>query len=279
MGAIVAPMIEGTILLVGSGKMGGALLDGWFKRGLNPVDAIVVEPAGRDAVHPCKTHRALTCLPNVKDVPRDFRPDVVVFAVKSQVADNIVPQYASFAAQQPVFLSVIAGKTTAYFQRHLGTKAVVRAMPNTPSAVGKGISVLYAAPEVSAVQRRVCEVLMSAVGKVEWVEDETLMDAVTAVSGSGPAYVFLLAECLRDAGVAAGLPGDLALRLARATVAGSGALLEHSELPPDILRHNVTSPGGTTAAALSVLMAADGFKPLLEQAVAEATKRSKELAG
>ena len=272
-------MIEGTILLVGCGKMGGALLDGWFKRGLNPVDAIVVEPAGREAVSPCKTHRALACLPHVRDVPRDFRPDVVLFAVKPQIADDVVPAYRHLVADQPVFLSVIAGKTTSYFQQHLGADAVVRAMPNTPAAIGKSISVLYAAPAVSAVQRRVCEVLMSAVGAVEWVADESLMDAVTAVSGSGPAYVFLLAECLRDAGIEAGLPEDLAGRLARATVAGSGALLEQSGMSPETLRQNVTSPGGTTAAALGVLMAADGFKALLVRAVAAATKRSKELGG
>ncbi len=273
-------MIEGTILLVGCGKMGGALLDGWFKRGLNPVDAIVVEPGGRGAVSPCTSHRALTCLPTVKDVPRDFRPDVVLYAVKPQIADDVVPAYASFAAQRPVFLSVIAGKTTGYFQKHLGANAaVVRAMPNTPASIGKGASVLYAAATVSEVQRRVCEVLMSAVGTVEWIADESWMDAVTAVSGSGPAYVFLLAECLRDAGIEAGLPADLAARLATATVAGAGALLEQGDLPAEKLRQNVTSPNGTTAAALDVLMAADGFKPLLARAVAAATKRSKELAG
>jgi len=272
-------MIEGTILLVGSGKMGGALLEGWFKQGMNPVDAIVVEPAGREAVSPCKKHRALTCLPHVTDVPSDFRPDVILFAVKPQVVDDVLPAYAHFAAQQPVFLSVIAGKTTTYFQKRLGAQAVVRAMPNTPASVGKGVSVLYAAPAVSAVQRHVCEVLMSAVGQVEWIADEALMDAVTAVSGSGPAYVFLLAEALRDAGIEAGLPADLAARLARATVAGSGALLEQADTPPDVLRQNVTSPGGTTAAALQVLMASDGLKPLLAKAVAAATKRSKELAG
>ena len=272
-------MIEGTILLVGCGKMGGALLDGWFKRGLNPVDVIVVEPGGRAAVAPCATHRALTCLPHVRDLPKDFHPDVVVFAVKPQVSDDVVPAYAYFASQHPVFLSVIAGKTTAYFQKHLGADAIVRAMPNTPAAVGKGVSVLYPSPAVSKVQRHVCEVLMLAVGIVEWIDDENLMDAVTAVSGSGPAYVFLLTECLRDAGIEAGLPPDLAARLARATAAGSGALLEQSDTPPDTLRKNVTSPGGTTAAALDVLMGDGGFKPLLAKAVAAATRRSKELAG
>lgn len=272
-------MIEGTILLVGCGKMGGALLDGWFKRGLAPVDVIVIEPGGRDAVSPCSTHRALTCLPHADAVPRDFRPDVVVFAVKPQVADTVVPAYARFAAQHPVFLSVLAGKPTAYFQKHLGADAIVRAMPNTPAAVGKGVSVLYPSAAVSDVQRHVCEVLMSAVGTVEWITDEGLMDAVTAVSGSGPAYAFLLAETLRDAGIEAGLPADLAARLACATVAGSGALLEQSGTPPETLRKNVTSPNGTTAAALDVLMGEGGFKPLLSKAVAAATRRSKELAG
>ncbi len=272
-------MIEGTILLVGCGKMGGALLEGWFKRGLKAVDAIVVEPGGRDAVSPCSGHRALSCVPHVSNIPRDFRPDVILFAVKPQIADEVVPGYASFAAQHPVFLSVIAGKTTSYFQRHLGGGAVVRAMPNTPASIGKGISVLYAAPNVSDVQRHVCDVLMSAVGAVEWVKDETLIDAVTAVSGSGPAYVFLLTECLREAGIAAGLPAELAAHLARATVAGSGALLEQNDTPPETLRQNVTSPGGTTAAALNVLMGPGGFKALLTKAVAEATRRSKELAG
>ncbi|MEQ9449445.1 MAG: pyrroline-5-carboxylate reductase dimerization domain-containing protein, partial [Rhodospirillaceae bacterium] len=196
-------MIEGTILLVGCGRMGGALLDGWFEQGLNPVDAIVIEPAGREAVGPCTAHRALTVLPHLNDVPGDFRPDVILFAVKPQIVDGVVPEYARFVSEQPVFLSVIAGKTTEFFSDHLGEEvSIVRAMPNTPAAVGKAISVLYAAPKTSAVQRRVCEVLMSAVGAVEWVADESLMDAVTAVSGSGPAYTFLLAECLRDAGIA-----------------------------------------------------------------------------
>jgi pyrroline-5-carboxylate reductase len=274
-------MIEGTILLVGCGRMGGALLEGWIKCGLNPVDAIIVEPAGRDSILPCAKHRALTCLNSVTDVPSDFVPDVVLFAVKPQVADGVVASYRRFAGKQPVFLSVIAGKTTRYFQERLGNDvAIVRAMPNTPAAVGRAISVLYAAPAVSAVQRRVCEVLMAAVGHVEWVADESLMDAVTAVSGSGPAYVFLMIECLRDAGRAAGLPPGLAEHLARDTVIGSGALLERDpDAAPDVLRHNVTSPGGTTAAALAVLMGERGLRAIMTDAVAAAARRSRELAG
>jgi pyrroline-5-carboxylate reductase len=274
-------MIEGTILLVGCGRMGGALLEGWFKCGFNPVDAIIVEPAGRDSIAPCAKHRALTCLRDVGEVPRDFVPDVVLFAVKPQVADTVIASYRRFADKAPVFLSVIAGKPTRYFQQQLGEQvAIVRAMPNTPAAVAHAISVLYAAPTVSAVQRRVCEVLMAAVGDVEWIADEGLMDAVTAVSGSGPAYVFLMIECLRDAGIAAGLPAPLAEHLARATVIGSGALLDHDPTAaPDVLRHNVTSPGGTTAAALAVLMGDNGLKELITRAVAAATLRSRELAG
>lgn len=274
-------MIEGTILLVGCGRMGGALLEGWFKCGLNPVDVIIVEPAGRDSIAPCAKHRALTCLSSATDVPRDFVPDVVLFAVKPQVADGVVGDYRRLADKAPVFLSVIAGKTTGYFQRHLGdSAAIVRCMPNTPAAVGKAITAMYAAPAVSAVQRRVCEVLLQAVGEVAWLAEESQMDAVTAVSGSGPAYVFLMVEALRDAGIAAGLPADVAEHLARATIVGSGALLaKDAAAAPDVLRHNVTSPGGTTAAALSVLMGENGLKDLMTRAVAAAAKRSKELAG
>lgn len=271
--------MRGTILLVGCGKMGGALLEGWFARGVNPVDVMVVEPAGRTAVMPCGKHPALTCLPTVHEVPRDFHPDVVVFAVKPQIFDAAIPEYRRFVPERPVFLSVIAGKTTAAIRAHLDSGAdVVRAMPNTPAAVGKAITACYAASGVAEVHRRICDVLMSAVGTVAWIEDEALMDAVTAVSGSGPAYVFLLAECLEQAGRDAGLPPPLAAQLARATVAGAGTMLDQMpDLPAD-LRINVTSPGGTTAAALAVLMGEGGMKDLLRRAVAAAADRSRELA-
>ena len=273
-------MIEGTILLVGCGKMGQALLQGWFKDGLSPVDVMIVEPAGRASIPVCEQHRALSVLAKASDIPRDFRPDVVIFAIKPQVAASVIPDYAPFVRQHPVLLSILAGKTIDFFKTHLGADAaVVRAMPNTPAAIGKGISVLTAAPEVSPEQRRVCDVLMKAAGQVTWVTDETLMDAVTAVSGSGPAYVFLLAEALADAGRAAGLAPELAEQLARATVAGSGALLDHSTDSAAVLRHNVTSPNGTTAAALAVLMKNPGLEKLMIDAVAAATQRSRELSG
>jgi pyrroline-5-carboxylate reductase len=271
--------MQGTILLVGCGKMGGALIEGWFKRGLNPVDVMVVEPAGRGAVAPCSSHPALTTLPELAAVPRDFHPDVVVFAVKPQVADAVIPEYQRFNGEHPVFLSVIAGKTTASIRNHLGdTAAVVRAMPNTPAAIGKGITVLFAGAGVVDLQRRICEFLMSAVGNAAWVEDEGLMDAVTAVSGSGPAYAFLLAESMAEAGVAAGLPKALAVQLARATVAGAGAMLAESPEATDVLLRNVTSPGGTTEAALAVLDGPEGLRSLMHRAIATAAARSRALA-
>jgi pyrroline-5-carboxylate reductase len=171
----------------------------------------------------------------------------------------------------------MAGTTIASIEAVCGG-SVVRAMPNTPAAIGRGITVAVAANNVSAAQRAVADALLRATGSVEWVDDESLMDAVTAVSGSGPAYMFLLAEELARAGVEAGLPPDLATKLARETVAGSGELLHRSELASATLRQNVTSPGGTTAAALEVLMGKDGMQPLLTRAVAAATRRSRELA-
>jgi len=272
--------MQGTILLIGCGKMGGALLEGWFKRGVSPVDVMVVEPAGRGSVGPCSVHPALTTLAGIDDVPTDFRPDVIVFAIKPQIVDQALPAYRRFVSDRPVFLSVIAGKTTAGIHSYLGSDvAVVRAMPNMPASVGKGITALYAAPSVSALQRQICDVLMAAVGEVVWVEDETLMDAVTAVSGSGPAYVFLFAEAMTATGIEAGLSPDLAAKLAHATIAGAGVMLEQGTESPEMLRRNVTSPGGTTAAALDVLMGDGGLKQLISKAVAAAAARSRELAG
>jgi pyrroline-5-carboxylate reductase len=183
----------------------------------------------------------------------------------------------SFTGPATLVVSIMAGATVASIEAVCGG-VVVRAMPNTPAAIGRGITVAVAASDVSAAQRAVADALLRATGSVEWIDDESLMDAVTAVSGSGPAYIFLLAEELARAGVEAGLPPELATKLARETVAGSGELLHRSELSSATLRQNVTSPGGTTAAALDVLMGKDGMRPLLTRAVAAATRRSKELA-
>jgi pyrroline-5-carboxylate reductase len=203
----------------------------------------------------------------------------VLLAVKPQQMAAVLPSYARFARPGTFFLSIAAGKTIGYLERHLGAgAAIVRAMPNTPAAVGRGISVACANPAVTAAQRAAATALLSAAGEVAWVEDEALIDPVTALSGGGPAYVFLLIECLAKAGAAAGLPEDLAMRLARVTVSGSGELARLSDEPAAVLRQNVTSPGGTTLEALKVLMAPDGLEPLLVKAIAAATRRSRELA-
>ena len=264
------------VLLVGCGKMGGALLGGWLARGVAPAFA-VVEPgsgavafAGRSDV---RLYRDAVSL------DLDLRPAVIVLAVKPQMMNDVVNHYRRFATPETVFLSIAAGKTLAYFSRHLGARAaVVRAMPNTPAAIGRGITVGCPNRRASAAQIALCDRLLAAAGEVAWVDDEALIDAVTAVSGSGPAYVFLLIECLAKAGVAAGLPPELAVRLARATVSGAGELARQSAEPAEVLRQNVTSPGGTTRAALDVLMASDGIEALMKRAVAAAAARSRELA-
>jgi pyrroline-5-carboxylate reductase len=263
------------LLLIGCGKMGGALLKGWLERGAAR-HVVVVEPgAGADAF---AGERLVERHKRPEEIPLEFAPDVVVFAVKPQVMDGAVSPYKRFVGRS-LFLSIAAGKTLRYFGRLLDDEAaVVRAMPNTPAAVGRGITVATANPRVTPTQRRLADTLLSAVGEVGWVDDEALIDAVTAVSGSGPAYVFLLIECLANAGVAAGLPAELATRLARATVAGSGELARLSHEPASKLREAVTSPGGTTRAALDVLMATDGLEPLMIKAVAAAARRSRELA-
>ena len=267
-----------SLILVGCGKMGGALLEGWLDRGVDPADVVVVEPHAQ-AAGPAIT-RGVRVVASADAVPAEKHPDVVVFAVKPQMMEGVLPGYARFAAGGPVFLSIAAGKTIGYFQRYLGKDAaIVRAMPNTPAAVRRGMTVACASRPVAEAQRRLCDDLLNAVGEVAWIDDETHLDAVTALSGGGPAYVFLLAESLAQAGIDAGLPADLAHRLARVTVAGSGELLHRSAEPPSVLRQNVTSPGGTTAEALKVLMASDGWQPLLSKAIAAASKRSRELAG
>jgi pyrroline-5-carboxylate reductase len=260
-------------LLVGCGKMGGALLSGWLGRGVAPETVHVVEPLPvgvSDRVHVVDRPEALGAA---------FAPDIVIFAVKPQSLPAVASSYRKYV-RNAVFLSIAAGKPVAFFERALGAEAaIVRSMPNTPAAVGSGITAAFANPRVSAAQRALCQMLLEAVGEVVWVDDEGLMDAVTAVSGSGPAYVFLLIECLAEAAVAEGLPPDIAQKLARATVIGSGALARSAPEPAGQLRKNVTSPGGTTEAALKVLMAEDGMARLMRRAVRAATARSRELAG
>ena len=265
--------IKDTIVLAGAGKMGGAMLAGWLARGLAPKKVVVIEPHPSDEIRALLT-KGIRLNPTAKDIGAAA---TLVVALKPQSFREAGPAIKPFAGPATLVVSIMVGTTIASIEQICGG-SVVRAMPNTPAAIGRGITVAVAANNVSADQRAVADALLRATGSVEWVDDESLMDAVTAVSGSGPAYVFLLAEELARAGVEAGLPPDLATKLARETVAGSGELLHRSELASATLRQNVTSPGGTTAAALEVLMAKDGMQPLLTRAVAAATRRSKELA-
>jgi pyrroline-5-carboxylate reductase len=263
------------IMLAGAGKMGGALLQGWMALGLSPAKVVVFEPQPSPDIA-ALTERGLRLNP-----PRDSVGEIAaaVVAVKPQIAPEVLASLAPFVAGTTVVLSIMAGRTLRFLADNLPRAALVRAMPNTPAAIGRGITVAVANPRVSPEQRALVDALLSAVGAVEWITDEALMDAVTALSGSGPAYVFLLAEAMARAGAAAGVPPRLAATLARATVSGAGELLNRSPLDAASLRQNVTSPGGTTAAALEVLMAEDGLERLMTAAIAAATKRSRDLAG
>ena len=241
--------IKGTIILAGAGKMGGAMLSGWLAQGLQPGRAAVIEP------HPSEEIRAhIARGVRLNPSPQDTGSAAAfVVALKPQAFREAGPSLKPYLDAATLVVSIMAGITISSLNEVLGGH-VVRAMPNTPAAIGRGITVAVAAKGVSAAQRDTADGLLRATGPVEWVTDESLMDAVTAVSGSGPAYVFLLAEELARAGVAAGLPEALAMKLARETVSGSGELLHRSDLAAATLRQNVTSPGGTTAAALEVLM-------------------------
>jgi pyrroline-5-carboxylate reductase len=265
---------RGGFVLVGAGKMGGAMLEGWLARGLDPKTVNVLEPA------PGPRLRTLARRGLKLNAPGRGKAAVIVAAVKPQDAATVMASLKPRASKSTLVLSIMAGRTLAFLQDFFpaGTP-IVRAMPNLPAAIGRGITVAVGNRRVSAAQRKLAGELLAACGAVEWVEDERLLDAVTAVSGSGPAYVFLLAEALTSAAMAAGLPAELSARLARETIAGSAELLRGSKLDAATLRKNVTSPGGTTAAALDVLMGPGGLQTLLETAVAMATRRSRELAG
>jgi len=260
------------ILLVGLGKMGGAMMAGWRERGLD--HSVAVDPSLPPGPGP-----EVAVVAGVPDVPAGFAPRAVVLAVKPQNAAETLPVYARYGGSA-VFLSIMAGRNTGFLSTHLGAgAAIVRAMPNTPAAIRQGITVAFAPPGVSDEQRALCDTLLSAVGAVAWVEDEALLDPVTAVSGGGPAYVFLLAELLERAAIEQGVPADLARLMARQTVAGSGALLGASTEDAAALRRAVTSPNGTTERALAVLMDGAAWPDAISRAIAAATKRSRELAG
>jgi pyrroline-5-carboxylate reductase len=275
--AAMSLKIKGPLLLAGAGNMGFALLSGWLERGLDPGQVIVQDPAPPPQARDLLSRHGVIVRPVVDTMPSP--PAVLVLAVKPQMMDQVVPALGRHVRPRTVVLSIAAGRTIHGFEQQLpkGT-AVVRAMPNTPASVGRGITAAFANAQVTDEQRALCHALLSAVGEVVWVDHEDSLDAVTAVSGSGPAYVFHLAECLAEAGVKAGLEPELAKKLARWTVAGAGELLHRSDLGADVLRQNVTSPNGTTFAALQVLMGQNGLAKLMAEAVAAAARRSRELA-
>lgn len=268
----------GSLLLVGAGKMGGAMLEGWLALGLEGSEVCIVDPRPSPALIALAARHAMALNPPGGTAAP---PDVLVLAVKPQMLDAALPGIAALVTPETLVLSIIAGKTVADLGARLPqARTIVRAMPNTPAAVGRGVTGVVAGGPLSASHRDIVDRLLSAVGRVEWLDREGLIDAVTAVSGSGPAYVFYLAECLAKAGEAAGLEPGLAARLARATVEGAAELMFRSpDVTPAILRQNVTSPAGTTAAGLTVLGAPDALGPLMERTVAAAKRRAEELAG
>lgn len=270
-------LLTGPVLLVGAGKMGGALLAGWLESGLDPTHVFVQDPqpSPDTAEMLAKYEITASATPDLRSLPH-----VIVIAVKPQVIENVLPSLVPLITPTTLVISVAAGCLCAVFQTHFGAECnIIRAMPNTPAAIGHGITALYADGQVGDSDRDLAATLMATVGQVVWVTSEADMDAVTAISGSGPAYVFLLTEALTKAGIQIGLDADTALQLAKATVTGAGRLIETSELTPNVLREHVTSPGGTTQAALDILMdEASGLDPLLKRAVAAAKARSEDLS-
>lgn len=273
---MTAPRLSRPLLLVGCGKMGEAMLRGWLKSGITAAGVVVIDPSGAPAIaglNGVSVHKDASTL------PADLVPEVMVLAVKPQMMADACAPLTRFAGADTVILSIAAGKTIAWFTDIFGAEArIVRAMPNTPAAIGRGITVAVPNDRTSQEQAAISKALLEAVGEAILGEDEALIDAVTAVSGSGPAYVFLLIETMRQAGIEAGLPPEMAGRLAMVTVAGAGALALESGEDPATLRRNVTSPNGTTQEALGVLMAEDGLQPLMTRAIAAAARRSRELA-
>jgi pyrroline-5-carboxylate reductase len=268
----------GTLVLVGAGKMGGAMLEGWLARKLPPKKVVVLEPQPSKTIQ-ALARRGVRINPKIDSRRGLGKIAALILAVKPQSAPEALPPLNALIQSKTVVVSIMAGRTIRFLEDALPGAAIVRAMPNTPAAIGRGITVAVGNARVTPAARKLAHALLAATGSVEWIGHEALMDAVTAVSGSGPAYVFLLTEALAAAGLAAGLPAALADKLARETVAGSGELMHRSTLAASTLRQNVTSPGGTTAAALEVLMGPDGLDALITKAVAAATKRGKDLAG
>jgi len=263
------------LVLVGAGKMGGAMLAGWLDQGIEAAGVTIIDPSPPEEMLALIAKHGLN---HFTTPPDGLTAAVIVVAVKPQIVAGVLPGLEGLVGADTVSLSIVAGTRLSTLSESLGGGAVVRAMPNTPAQVGRGVTVCCGDDKLSSGQQQLISDLLTTIGKVGWVEEEALIDAVTAVSGSGPAYVFLLAECMAEAGRKAGLPDDLAMLLARETVSGAGELLFQSDLDAATLRKNVTSPGGTTQAALEVLMADPGMQAIFDAAIAAAANRSRELA-
>jgi pyrroline-5-carboxylate reductase len=268
--------LNGTLVLVGAGKMGGAMLEGWLNSGVDPKNIAVLDPHAAPEMVALLTKHSVRLNPVVTSIQNVA---VILVAVKPQIMDEVLPPLASLGQSKPLILSIVAGKKISRFAEHFGADcAIIRTIPNTPASIGRGITAITANANVSPAQHTLAIALLEAIGEVVTVENEDLIDAATALSGSGPAYIFYLTECMAEAGEKLGLPKDLAMQLARATVSGAGELMRQSGTDAAILRQNVTSPKGTTYAALQVLMADDGMGPLFDKATAAARDRAKELA-
>lgn len=272
-----ASALPQTLVLAGAGKMGGAMLQGWLALGMKPEGVTAIDPHASQDMQDYCARQGVALVTSPQGLAR---PQALVLAIKPQTLAEAGASFAPLADGDTLTVSIMAGKTIANIAAATGANAIVRTMPNTPAAVGRGVTGAAASPAVTQMQKSMATALLDAVGRTVWLDDEALLDAVTAVSGSGPAYIFYLTECLAKAGEAAGLPADLAMQLARATVEGSGELMfREPQTPASQLRVNVTSPGGTTAAALEVLMAQDGLAPLMQRAIAAAKRRAGELSG
>lgn len=267
----------GSLVLVGAGKMGGAMLHGWLKKGMSPKTVSIVDPHIGSEAFSMLIEYSVTHYKDAGDITEPA--DVVVLAVKPQQMGEALPALKRVVGPSTLVVSIAAGTTLANLAAALGDGPIIRVMPNTPAQVGQGMSVAVGNAAVTEAHRRIVSSLLNAVGKSAWIGNEAQIDAVTGLSGSGPAYVFLLVEALAVAGEKAGLTPDLAMQLARQTIVGAGALLAGVPTDAATLRKNVTSPGGTTAAALAVLMGEHGWQPVIDEAVAAAAHRSRELAG
>lgn len=271
--------LEGRVALLGAGRMGAALAAGWLRDGarvLTPQQLVVIDPSPSSLAQALIDDHGLThhAAPEAQGLAE---ASIIILAVKPQILDDLAGPLAAVLPEGALVLSILAGVGLARLAAAFPDRPLIRAMPNTPAAIGAGITVAVADAATPESARAAADTLLSAAGAVEWIEDERLMSAVTAVSGSGPAYVFLLCEALAGAGAAEGLPQDLAERLAAHTVAGAGALIAERDDTAQALRQAVASPGGTTQAALDVLMGGGGLPALIRSAVAAAERRARQL--